>query len=173
MQANIIKRALFLSITIFISACRLSTPVSPLPTPILETQEGLLTPIPVTVVPEISSPLATPSLGHGTITGKVISTQGAQPIGNTSIYLAKVFWDQSKENAVYALDIYNAPQSRTSAEGKFILQNIEPGDYVVAIGNISTNKTPSILTQANGQVKIVTVVADKTTDLGKVEITSN
>jgi hypothetical protein len=130
--------------------------------------QGGMTPIPVTVVPALFSPLEKPAAGRGMVVGRVFNLAGTLPISLTPVYLGRVY--RSGSGGLFALDVANAPQSLTQADGSFVIADVEPAEYVLAVGSASSIKTPSVLAEPNGDVKAFTVTQDVVTNLGDVRV---
>ena len=129
-----------------------------------------MTPIPVTVVPALFSPLVTPATGRGMVVGRVFNLAGTVAISSTPVYLARVYRDSSGQGGMFALDATNAPKGLTQADGSFVITDVEPAEYVIAVGDASSIKTPSILTEPSGNAKAFAVDASVITNLGDVRV---
>ncbi len=129
---------------------------------------GGMTPIPVTVVPALFSPLEKPAAGRGMVVGRVFNLAGTLPISLTPVYLGRVY--RSGGGGMFALDVANAPQSVTQADGSFVIADVEPAEYILAVGNASSIKTPSVLSEPNGDVRAFRVEADVVTNLGDARV---
>lgn len=130
---------------------------------------GDITPIPVTVVPALFSPLQKPVEGRGMVVGRVFNLAGTLPISMTPVYLGRVYRDSSG-GGLFALDVANAPQSVTQADGSFVIADVEPAEYVLAVGDARSIKTPSVLSEPNGDARAFRVEAEVVTDLGDVRV---
>lgn len=132
--------------------------------------EAGMTPIPVTVVPALFSPLEKPAEGRGMVVGRVFNLAGTLPISMTPVYLGRVYRDSSGGGGMFALDVANAPQSVTQADGSFVIADVEPAEYILAVGSASSIKTPSVLSEPNGDVRAFRVEADVVTNLGDARV---
>jgi|YNPBryunderm2012_1023409.scaffolds.fasta_scaffold08739_2 hypothetical protein len=154
---------------LFVTACvSRDRPAGPAPTAPVALPESGMTPVPVTVVPALFSPLEKPALGRGMVVGRVFDLSGTTPVSLTPVYLGRVY--RSESSGLFALDIANAPQSVTQADGSFVITNVEPAEYVLAVGSASSIKTPSVLAEPNGNVKVFIVTHDAVTNLGDVRV---
>lgn len=131
---------------------------------------GGMTPIPVTVVSALFSPLEKPAEGRGMVVGRVFNLAGTVPISLTPVYLGRVYRDSSGTGGLFALDVANAPQSVTQADGSFVIANVEPAEYILAVGNASSIKSPSVLSEPNGDVRAFRVEGDVVTNLGDTRV---
>jgi hypothetical protein len=84
--------------------------------------------------------------------------------------LARVYRFDSGQGGIFALDVTAAPRSITQAAGRFTITDVEPGEYVLAVGNASSIKTPSVLAGPDGAAQVIRVAADTVTDLGVVRV---
>jgi hypothetical protein len=126
--------------------------------------------LPVTVVPARASPPAKAAAGRGTVAGQVFNLAGSLPVANTPVYLARVYRFDGGQRGIFALDVAAAPRSITQADGRFAIADVEPGEYVLAVGNASSIKTPSVLAGPDGAARVIQVAADTVTDLGAVRV---
>ena len=131
------------------------------------------------------SPLATPaaaesngvpqpSVGKGTIAGRLIDVNASQPMTNQNLSLpavvcpAGVAEDQKREQCVYVIDTAFDPSAITDGGGRFVFSDIAPGDYVMLVGNPTTKYT--VLTNDSNQPLIWKAEADKVTELGDLAV---
>jgi hypothetical protein len=103
--------------------------------------------------PEGDSPLPTPppfervgdgseleiEAGRASVTGRAFSDITLQPIANTTIRLAEIFYaDETRDptNAAWALNNASSPYTETDSEGFFLFRNVEARGYVIFVGDI-------------------------------------
>lgn len=65
------------------------------------------------------------------------------------------------------LDLSASPYTQSDADGNFRFRNVEPGNYVLTIGNPEIGNTYTI-EDAPNVAKVYEVTADTTTDAGAV-----
>ncbi len=128
-----------------------------------------MTPLPVTVVPALSSPLTAPSQGRGAVTGRVLNRSNAAPVAQTTVYLARVYRDGSG-GGVFALDFNSAPRSRTDLDGSFAITDVEPAEYVLVVGDADSFRAPAVLMGADGNPRAFQVREGVATNLGDVRV---
>jgi len=155
---------------VLVPGCTLrdSSPVATAQAGLPEGVQSGTTPIPITVVPAMFSPLEKPASGRGIVVGRVFNLAGTTPISLTPVYLGRVY--RGGGSGLFALDVTNAPKSVTQADGSFVITDVEPAEYVLAVGDATSVKTPSVLVEPNGSIKTFTVAQDAVTNLGDVRV---
>jgi hypothetical protein len=104
------------------------------------------------------------------IIGRVfrVSNNYRNVLAHTSIRLAKIQWNQHKIEGIFVLDTANSPGALTRSDGSFTISNIEPGDYVIIVGDVIGVHT--IISDSEGKIKIYSVEPDQILDIGTLEI---
>jgi hypothetical protein len=104
------------------------------------------------------------------LTGHVITTYDGktQPLNNTVVRLAKVFWNNDKSDGAFVVEGGTSPSVITNLNGDFAFTNIDPADYVVVVGDLEGEN--EIIPDTNGKAKIFTVEADKILDIGTLKV---
>lgn len=122
------------------------------------------------VIPSVAAATATPVpvepvSGKALVIGRVLSAQSSEPLTNTIVMLAEVF--RQGEAGAFVLDASRSPSTFTDGEGNFVIANVEPGEYVIAIGDPFQNskiiQDPTTQKAATWQV-----VADQVLDVEDV-----
>lgn len=112
-----------------------------------------------------------PENGKSSLVGFLIDKKGT-PLGNTIVRLAEVYRaDDNSEEGAYILDTAFSPGAITDEKGFFMIQNIEPAEYVIVVGDIENNNY-EIISQENGRPKVWSTIKDEVLDVGKL-IVSN
>ena len=154
---------LILLLTILISACGTNSPKqNPSPTPNTETPPQVIevTPTPIVIDEDLSA-----------LTGIAVTTYNGnpEPMGNTGLRLAKVFWeDETRDNGTFILDGAFSPATISSPDGSFAFVDIEPGEYVLVIGDLMQDH--EIVSEPNGDAAIWTTKTGEITDVGTIEV---
>ena len=162
-----LKCLFFVILILFMaSACNETTvPVIP-----LDAATQVVSPVSVIHTPKIT-PIATPL---PTSTVELLPSKSGlkgylhsisnQPVSSVLVRLAAVFWDDAKKEGAFVLDESASPSAITNGNGEFLFVNIEPGDYVILIGETPSDE--GVVTNDDGSAKIYTAVSDKIVDIG-------
>jgi hypothetical protein len=130
------------------------------------------TPAQTTQTPSGNQPVITEATtavaGTASISGKVVSTTGNEPIRDTVIFLAKVYRDANTGQAAFALDLANSPASFTDSEGNFSFTGIEQGEYVISVGDFYGIK--DVVHESNGDARVYNLEPEKYVDAGVVQV---
>lgn len=111
----------------------------------------------------------TPEIGKSNLRGYLVDGNGL-PLRNTTVRLAEVYREsENSENGAYLLDTAFSPGTITDASGFFLFQNIEPGEYVLVVGDIENNKY-EIISQQNGLPRVWLTIADQVMDIGIIKV---
>jgi len=85
---------------------------------------------------QTSAPAPTPEVNKAVIYGKLLS-EDKTPMSNTIVRLAKVYRTENEdENGTFILDEANSPSTISEEDGDYYFTNIEPGEYVLFIGQL-------------------------------------
>lgn len=117
------------------------------------------------VLPSPTPPLFTPEPGRTTVIGKVISLSG-QPVPQVPVWLAEVV--RQGEEGVYVLDSRSSPGAYTNEEGVFVIPNVNPGEYVIVIGD--PEGLYEIITEPSGKAKVWNIPPDLVFDIGELRV---
>ena len=80
----------------------------------------------------------TPDAGKAAIHGKVLADDES-PLTDVVVRLAKVYRSETNEdNGTFILDEANSPSTISGEDGEYTFMNIEPGEYVLFIGQLHT-----------------------------------
>ena len=116
----------------------------------------------------------TPESGKGTAVGTIYDESRGEPYAGQFIYLAKVIELGSQEGddppVLFAeLDVRSDPFDQTDEQGRFVVENVEPGLYALAVRlpNLRETLLYDAETEANLSVEIV---PDEISDIGTVRV---
>jgi hypothetical protein len=123
------------------------------------------TEIPAEVNPATALP-PTPETGKATVLGKVVSIEGGEPLANTTVRLAEVYW-QGDEGA-FVLDGANSPGDITDEQGNFFIPSIDAREYVIVVGDVYS--VYEIIAEPSGKGKVWKVAADEILDVGSLTV---
>lgn len=150
-------------------------------TPVSQTNPSanpsVVTTSPDGMVPQVSpgeqTPLSTQaSAATASMLGRVVSNTDGKPISQTVVALAKVYRDANDPNrAAFALDLANSPATFTTDDGSFQFNSVEPGEYVISVGDL--NGTKDIVREANGDARVYKLETDQAVDTGVVQVQPN
>lgn len=76
----------------------------------------------------------------------------------------------SDGSGMFTLEPNSSPKGLTDAEGRFIIENVPPGEYVLAVGAVGGIRVPSVVMASATEVKAFTVQPGEVTDLGAVQV---
>ena len=137
--------------------------------PLIETVETPgVTPgaVDVTPVATASLPAGEPETGKSTVTGQVITEKTNLPLTNIVVRLAEVHRDG--EEGAFLLDTAFSPGDITDEAGYFTFENIEPGEYVLVVGNVEVYGGYVIIPEDSGRPLVYNFETDQLTDLVKL-----
>jgi hypothetical protein len=119
------------------------------------------------VVGQITPP-AVPDEGKATVVGRVINKNGSGPIVDATIRLAEVF--REGEGGAFVVNLATSPSTRTDAEGYYIIENIPPGEYVIAVGEGESMAEYDVIEDSTGkQARVWMATAGQVNDWGEVQ----
>jgi len=128
--------------------------------------------LPSTINPEVlptGTPPPPPESGKATAIGQ-IKHQDGSPFNDVIVRLANVARDAQGKGGAYILDIGRSPTTNTDAYGSFIIDNIDPGDYVIVIGDVEVPQLYEVVQESNGDAKVWTFPVDQVTDVGTLTV---
>ena len=80
------------------------------------------------------------------------------------MHLAAVY--RQGEDGAYVLDSANSPGAFTDQEGRFVIPNIAPGEFVLVIGDPMSNYT--VVSDADGKVRTWAAAANQILDMEQI-----
>lgn len=153
----------FAALIVLLTGCQVTPPVEKGETP------GV-TPSSIEVVPAGTStasvPGGEPEAGKSTVTGQVITEKTNLPLTNIVVRLAEVHRDG--DEGAFLLDTAFSPGDITDEAGYFTFENIEPGEYVLVVGNVEVYGGYVIIPEESGRPLVYNFETDQVTDLGKL-----
>ena len=159
-------------LALLLAACVVPQPeVSPLSTPTSAAIAGMTTSQPVVdATPSATPALAQPDPTKATFAGVVLSSKeiGSKPLAETAVRLARVYWNADKSDGAFVLEGATSPSAISEDDGSFILTGIPPADYVIVIGDPAAKN--SIVLEASGKARIITLQPGKKLDIGKIVV---
>lgn len=121
---------------------------------------------------EIPIPTAVPTIvvaeNKSAITGYVISMITKKALNDTPVRLARVFWDAERKEGAYVLDGANSPSTLTQIDGRFVIENIDPGDYVIVVGDVFS--TSYIVSKPDGKAEVYMAVEGEVLDVDILQV---
>ena len=118
---------------------------------------------------QVDPPVIAPAeAGKASVTGSIYSLTYNQPIVGIPVSLSEIIRDDSGEG-VYVYDPAFSPSTQSLPGGYFVIENVDPGEYVVVVGNVEIN-TYQIILEPSELPKIFEVPVDQITDLAVIEV---
>jgi hypothetical protein len=150
----------------FLAQCQGQQPtVSPLTT----LQSPLESPLDLPDASPALDTLSPPAAGKATAYGQAVDAVTKEPLSFISVRLAEVF--RRADEGAFVLDEATSPGTMTDSEGRFALQNVEPNEYVVIVGDV--NVSYGIAATPSGDAQVWDLPAGQLVDLGVIEVTFN
>lgn len=115
--------------------------------------------------PTVPSP-PQPQGGKATLFGRVVSRREGTPISGVAVRLAEVYRQEGE--GVFVLDDAFSPGSTTDEYGRFIIENVEPKEYVIVVGDARTQY--DIISKPSGQVRVWEICPGQIFDAGELEV---
>lgn len=117
-------------------------------------------------VSPLTPPIVVPIPSMAAVTGQVVSASTSRPMANTTVRLARVFWNEQHTDGVYVLEGARSPSAITNDGGFFVFANLNPADYVLVVGDVFGDHV--IVSNPDGSAKIFTAEENKVTDAGQI-----
>lgn len=110
----------------------------------------------------------TPAAGRAVFVGRIVGKESRAPIKRTYVYLAQVYRDASGTQSAFAVDIARSPATISDREGLVVFTDVEPGDYVIVVGDFyGKNDT---VREVDGKPKVVAIGSGDVLDLGLISV---
>lgn len=160
---NKINSLIIALVLVLLTACQAATQVETGSVP-TDTQEAA-----TASTPQVSvEPVGEPESGKATIVGQVISTKTNAPMVNMGVRLAEVH--RQGEEGAFLLDTAFSPGDFTDEGGYFRFEDVEPGEYVMVVGNVEVYQGYVIIPDTSGRPLVYNFEADKITDMGSLTV---
>jgi hypothetical protein len=150
-------------IVILLAGCQATPSVEAEATPLVSAGEAEATPQPVE-----PTQAGQPETGKATVTGKVFSLKTNAPLANMVVRLAEVH--REGERGAFLLDTAFSPGDITDEQGYFIFENVEPGEFVLVVGDVEVYKGYVIIPESSGKPRVYEFEADKIQDVGELTV---
>lgn len=149
---------------IVICGCRTEgtgeSPMSP-----LQTEDAATIVSPLKPTATVSAPLP-PEPGKATVIGSVVSRSEGAPLMDVVVRLAAVY--RQGDDGAFVLEDGRSPGTVTDLRGHFAIENVEPGEYVMVVGDVTTNY--EIIAESSGVARVWDIPSDQILDAGELEV---
>ena len=117
-----------------------------------------------------TAPTISVSPDLASVKGTIVTKYSGEPkpMGNTIIRLAQVFNRSEDDEGTFILDGANSPGAISEQDGTFVVLDIEPGDYVLVVGDVMQDH--EIVLEPDGKAKVFTAEQGKVSDFGVIEV---
>ena len=132
---------------------------------------GCATGSPTSVLEGVDLPEpAAPQPGKATIIGQVFSTTRNAPYADIAVRLAEVVRvdNPDAKDDLYVLDQAFSPGAITDANGVFVIENTEAGEFVIVVGDVEFSY--EVITNDSGTPKVWDFQPDEITNVGIFEV---
>lgn len=157
-------------------------PESPLDAPFASPLEApFVSPLPAPL-PEATFPDVTPGAETGVLMGRIVSTYNQQPriMTDTSVRLGTIFWNPpatdsasstppAEEDGVFVIEGGSSPGALTDAAGIFVIKDLTPGEYVMAVGDL-IGIHEFIIAENGEDAEVFNVEAGAVLNVGTIEV---
>jgi len=161
-------RVLFvLAVMVWVSACS-SLPPTTAPSSVTESP---ISPLPSPAATQTAHSLPVPEPGKAAVGGEIFSYTGNGPVPGTFLYLYAL--QQGTTDIPAVLGSARTEQGdisgKTDEQGRFVLNNVPPGDYYLAIwAPLTWLIIPR--SRSDETPRLISVKADERVDLGRLEL---
>lgn len=114
------------------------------------------------------APVPTPSVDRSSVTGHIVFKETGAPLINVPIVLAQIYRNEQNDGA-FVYDSASSPYALTDVNGRFIFTDIEPGEFILVVGNIEVNRY-ELLTEPDGSSRILSLPSGEILDLDVIEV---
>lgn len=106
---------------------------------------------------------------NGVITGILLDQQGA-PISDLGVFVATLTDGPNNQGKIISFQPTTAKQGVTDKQGKFVIREVPPGSYSLAVWTPTQNMLLPDANQGPGSAVLVEVKSGKVIDVGTVKI---
>jgi hypothetical protein len=138
--------------------------LSPLPTEAVAATTA--SPLQPTATPVTSPTPPPPEEGRATVVGTVVSRSEGTPLTGVAVRLAEVH--RQGDEGAFVLDDAFSPGGTTDELGRFVIEDVEPQEYVIVVGDVGTQY--DILAEPSGDARVWEVPSDQVLDVGELEV---
>lgn len=113
--------------------------------------------------------VARPESGKATVVGRIMALGSGDPLANTTVRLAEVYRkEEGKEEGAFVLDGAFSPGAITDDEGYFVMENIEPMEYVLVVGDVMG--VHEIIPLPSGKPRVWEAKSGEVNDFGVINV---
>lgn len=84
-----------------------------------------------------STTLPSPQPDKAMMVGKIISLETGSPLTNVPVRLASVY--RQGNDGAFVLDVSHSPGNFSQSDGNFVIEDINPGEYLIVVGEPENN----------------------------------
>ncbi|WP_298819162.1 carboxypeptidase regulatory-like domain-containing protein [Chloroflexus sp.] len=121
--------------------------------------------VPTSTTPNVVIP--TPTSGEAVVFGRVLSSITGQPIYRVRVAFAEVL--RNEETAIFVDDTGLSPFAETDLEGRFVVPNLPPKEYVIVVGD-PFGLNDVVRDPTTGLPRIWSIEAGKQIDAGDLTV---
>jgi hypothetical protein len=111
------------------------------------------------------SPFPTPLTGKSSLAGRLLGQKDGAPLAKVTVRLAKIY--RQGDQAAYVLDLAHSPSNVSDENGYFIVQDFDPDEYYMVIGEPGDNHY-YIIQDSKQEGVIYKVAKDQVLDAGAI-----
>ncbi len=154
----------FLTLLVTLVSC---ATVGPTTSPISPDDTRAVSPIQGPTATSTSSPTQrAPAADVASVHGRVLDATTSGPIPSTAVRLAEVY--RSGGDGAFVLDDASSPATLTDQQGYFVIEDVEPKEYVVVVGDVHI--AYEIVAEPSGEARVWELRPGEVTDIGVLEI---
>lgn len=149
-----------------------TTAVTPLNSPLQNpTASPSTAAVPATPGPATRTPnvVPTPATGRAVVVGTLANLKSGGVVASIKVFLAKIYYSADGTQAAFGLDIRTSPRTVTSADGYFAFVDVEPGDYLLMVGDPTFAGTVKY-SDSTGKDVVLKLNAGQTLNIGEARV---
>lgn len=112
-------------------------------------------------------PLPTLAPGKAMVIGRVVADETGQPIPLRPVWLSEVL--RQGDQAIFVLNTLSSYSSPTDQQGRFVIANVDPKEYVIVVGDPYSNDY-DIISEARDTARVWKLEADKILDVSELRV---
>jgi hypothetical protein len=116
---------------------------------------------------DATTPVPTLAPGKATVIGRVVADETSQPIPRRPVWLSEVV--RQGDQAIFVLNTISSRSSPTDRQGRFVIANVDPKEYVIVVGDPHSNDY-AIISEAPDTARVWKLEADKILDVGELRV---